>query len=45
MSAVIFGTILAFTVVFVCGTVLLREPIAATFSSNLLPKMSDSRGS
>jgi hypothetical protein len=42
---VILGSILAFAVVFVFGTVLLREPIATSFSSNLLPKMSDNRGS
>jgi len=42
---VILGTILAFAVVFVAGTVFLREPIATSFSSNMLPKISDSRGS
>ena len=42
---VVLGTILALAVVFVIGTVFLREPIATSFSSNLLPKMSDNRGS
>ena len=41
----IFGLILAFTAVFVIGAISLREPIGMSFSSNLLPKISDSRGS
>jgi hypothetical protein len=42
--AAILGALLAFAVVFVIGTVSLREPIATSFASKLMPKMSDNRG-